>query len=483
METLEALEASSGFLHGGPAWLDEKGGAPLKIGYLSNVYKGPGVGMVLGDEALPYTEQSFDRAQDMLGAYTAGQLDGMAVDNWPGTRYDPGAVFDMTMTHFAVKKGNEALLARLERAQDQLALARPTVISDILHQREEEGERPPLLLDREERAYLRAHGKLRVLVVANERPYAYLNENGELAGAMKVVTDRLASDLGIEIEPLTYTDYESAYQAMQDGKADFLLNMFVDPEWGAERGLDQTAPFMTSEFTAVTRRAGLPHDPVIATLDNRLAKELIQQHFPGREIQTYPTIEACLEAVRQKKADVTYIRASSAQYQTMRGGYPDLVASGHLSLQKGIAMAVPKTGDPVLLRILDKEIRHMGDGGIEAFYAEENARSLNERSAFSYFYSYPQYVVLAIFAIAFVSILAFWRYRAMRRENEAHMQSLIDHDHATGLHNAEWLEREGTALIARDRVGASERAVVVLRIVRPDVLVGTYGREAVISFF
>ncbi len=238
------------------------------------------------------------------------------------------------------------------------------------------------MLDREERAYLRAHGKLRVLVVANERPYAYLNENGELAGAMKVVTDRLASDLGIEIEPLTYTDYESAYQAMQDGKADFLLNMFVDPEWGAERGLDQTAPFMTSEFTAVTRRAGLPHDPVIATLDNRLAKELIQQHFPGREIQTYPTIEACLEAVRQKKADVTYIRASSAQYQTMRGGYPDLVASGHISLQKGIAMAVPKTGDPVLLRILDKEIRHMGDGGIEAFYAEENCSpSLPSRSS------------------------------------------------------------------------------------------------------
>ena len=112
MEPLEALEAGSGCLHGGPARLDEKGGAPLKIGYLSNVYKGPGVGMVLGDEALPYTEQSFDRAQDMLGAYTAGQLDGMAVDNWPGTRYDPGAVFDMTMTHFAVKKGNEALLAR-----------------------------------------------------------------------------------------------------------------------------------------------------------------------------------------------------------------------------------------------------------------------------------------------------------------------------------------------------------------------------------
>ena len=166
------------------------------------------------------------------------------------------------------------------------------------------------MLDREERVYLRTHGKLSVLVVANERPYAYLDENGELAGAMKVVTDRLASDLGIEIEPLTYTDYESAYQAMQDGKADFLLNMFVDPEWGEERGLVQTAPFMVSGFTAVTRRNGMPRDPVIATLDNRLAKEILRHHFPEREIQAYPSIEACLEAVRQKKADVTSSVAS-----------------------------------------------------------------------------------------------------------------------------------------------------------------------------
>ena len=88
---------------------------------------------------------------------------------------------------------------------------------------------------------------------------------------------------------------------------------------------------MVSGFTAVTRRAGMPQNPVIATLDNRLAKEVLHHHFPDRELQTYPSIEACLEAVRQKKADVTYIRASSAQYQTMRGGYPDLVASGHLS--------------------------------------------------------------------------------------------------------------------------------------------------------
>ena len=477
------VEPMTLYLHGGSARLDEDGRAPLRLGFLRGVYAGPVVDMAMQGEVLPHTEQMFDTTQDLLQADEAGALDGISFGSWPDPRYEPAVMFDAEMTYFAVKKGNTALLDRLSLAQDQLVLARPTFLADTLHQRESEASQAPLMLSRRERAYLRMHPQLRVLVVANERPYAYLDENGELAGAMKAVADQLASDLGIEIETLPYTDYESAYQAMQEGKADLLLNMFVDPEWGAERGLDQTASFMTSYFTAVTRRSGLPKHPVIAALDNRLAKELLQQHFPGQEIAAYPTIEACLEAVRQKKADVTYIRQSSAQYQTMRGDYPDLVASGRISMQKGIAMAVPKSQDSTLLRILDKEIRHMGDGVIEAYYAEENARSLSERSAFSYFYSYPQYVVLAIFAIAFACGFAFWRYRTMRHENEAHMQSLIDHDHATGLHNAEWLERGGAALIKHDRVRASERAVVVLRIVRPDVLIGTYGREAVIAFF
>ncbi|MCI6284296.1 EAL domain-containing protein [Selenomonas sp.] len=258
----------------------------------------------------------------------------------------------------------------------------------------------PLLLDRVERDYLALHPTLRVLVVANERPYAYLDDDGQLAGAMRVITERVAADLGVTLDIVTMTDYEKAYAAMQDGEA-----------------------------------------------------------------------------------DVTYIRVEAAQYETMRGAYPDLVPSGRIAFARGIAMGVPTSGDPVLLRVLDKEIHHMGQSVTEAYYAEEAQKSFRERTALSVIYTYPQRAIAVLAALIAVTALAFWRYRFMKKRNEAHMQSLIDHDRATGLHNTEWLEREGDRLIAREPEKASERAVLVIRIVRPDVIAGTYGREAVATFF
>ena len=354
------------YLRGGVARLDENPQAPLRIGFLRGGYQSPGTDIALKDEGVPYERMEFSTLGAIMESYDARELDGYALNMWPDSKQEPASTFDVALAYFAVRKGNAELLARLNHAADQLALTRPTFLSDIYKMHEAEGREVPLLFDREERAYLVAHPQLRVLVVANERPYAYIDEHGQLAGAMKVVADRLATDLGVDIEAVPVADYETAYEGMQDGQVDFLLNMFVDPAWGAERGLDQTAPFLTSYFTAVTRRTGLPAKPVIATLDNRLAKELIAQHFPDQTVRAYPTIEACLEAVRKKQADVTYIRQSAAQYQTMQGGYPDLVTGGHAAFQKGIAMGVPKTGDSVLLRILDKEIHHMGPGVVGA---------------------------------------------------------------------------------------------------------------------
>ncbi|MDY3298764.1 EAL domain-containing protein [Selenomonas sp.] len=201
------------------------------------------------------------------------------------------------------------------------------------------------------------------------------------------------------LDIVTMTDYEKAYAAMQDGEADFLLNMFVDPAWGAQRDLDQTAPFVVSYFTGVTRRTAMPEHPVIATLDNRLAKELIAQHFPDQRVVTYKSIQDCLDAVRHGEADVTYIRVEAAQYETMRGAYPDLVPSGRIAFARGIAMGVPTSGDPVLLRVLDKEIHHMGQSVTEAYYAEEAQKSFRDRSALSVIYTYPQRALAILAAL------------------------------------------------------------------------------------
>ena len=476
--------SSTLYVHGGVPSFGAPRKMPITVGVIEGGYHSASLDDVLRLEGQAYEVVPYPSLVALAEAYDAKRVDGMEVNLWPEDTQEPAAAYDVTETHFAVKKENTELLERLDRAADQLLLARPTFLADEYRMHEGEVWSAPLLLDRVERAYLASHKTLRVIVVANERPYAYIDEEGELAGAMRVVTDRLASDLGVQLDILPLTDYETAYAKMAGGEADFLLNMFVDPAWGAERGLDQTAPFLTSYFTGVTRRAGLSSDkPIIATLDNRLAKELIHQHFPDSEIRTYATIEECLSAVRHDKADVTYIRTEAAQYQTLRGEYPDLTPSGRVSFSRGIVMGVPKAGDPVLLRILDKEIHHMGSRVTDAYYAERAQESVRNRSLVSYIYTYPQYALSAFLLFVLAVSFAFVRYRNMKKKSEAHMQSLIDHDRATGLYNTDWLERKGARLLARDPKHISARAVFVLRIVRPDVLAGTYGREVIATFF
>ena len=474
--------SSSVYLHGGTAAFDVPR-RTFRLGVMRQGYQSPVLDDVFRSEGQAYETQEYPTIGAMQEAFASGRIDGYAVNIWPDAAQEAAMAYDVVPTRFAVKKGNQELLDQLNRAADLLAIARPTFLADTYNLHEGEHGEVPLLLDRFEREYLVAHPTLRVIVVANERPYAYIDETGALAGAMRVVTERVAADLGVTLDVVPMTDYEAAYQAMADGKADFLLNMFLNPEWGAQRALDQTAPFVTSYFTGVTRRTGLPDKPVIATLDNRLAKELIAKHFPNQEVRTYATIQECLEAVRHDEADVTYIRVEAAQYETMRGSYPDLTVSGRIAFSHGIVMGVPQSGDSVLLRVLDKEIHHMGRRVTEAYYAEEAKQTFQNRSLFSYIYTYPQYALSTLILLVCAASFAFGRYRRMKKQNEAHMQSIIDHDRMTGLHNTEWLEREGQRLVERDPAKAAERAVVVLRIVRPDVIVGTYGREAVSVFF
>lgn len=54
----------------------------------------------------------------------------------------------------------------------------------------------------------------------------------------------------------------------------------------------------------------------------------------------------------------------------MRGDFPDLVSTGAVAYRKRIAMGVSKQADPVLLHLLDKEIRCMGPDVTDAYFAQ-----------------------------------------------------------------------------------------------------------------
>ena len=471
------------YLRGGTGTFEVGKIQPLRIGRVRSEYQSELLPSIMNGEGAGFVPMEFPDLDAMVLAYDNESIDGFCVSGRAKSPYPATAEFDMSLLYFTVKKGNTELLDRLNQASDWLMIARPDFMANIYQRRVEESGGAPLIFVPDERQYLLAHHTLRPIVIANGRPYAYVGDDGQIAGALRVVLDRMAGDLGIEMEPFIVSNEDAAIRALREGDGDFVMNVAWDAYWGSGLGLNLTAPYQTAYFMGVTRRTGIHSEPVVAALDNPSFVSQVQHLFPGWEIRKYPTYQACLQAVRQGKADITYVRQEMAQYELLRGNYPDLVMSGRIAMQRDIAMGVQQTADPVLLRVLDKEIRHMGRNITDSFFAEETQRVLNERSATSYLYSYPQYAMGGVGIIAAIVALAFWRYRRMKKRNVARLQSVIDHDQHTGLHNADWLERMGERLLAQRKSDGIPHFIAVVHIVRSDIINGMYGRESVIGFF
>ena len=471
------------YLRGGQEAL-YSGEGSLLLGTLPGRYQSAQLPEVMREAGRPFETEGFRDYHALMAACEAGTIDGYFIANQGlGQMGAAAAVFDVNPLYFAVRADNTALLARLDRAADELAIVHPQLIDDLdgLYERWA-GDSRPLLLDAEERQFLAEHKTLRVVCVARERPYAYIREDGKLHGALKRIAERLEQDLGVAVEVEPLTEAEAAYARVASGEADICLNMAWDPGWAAQLGMDQTVPFMESYYTLVLRRgSAMPAAPRVACLDSRFADEVLQQAFGEDHLVRESSVAACLAAVRTGRADAACIRQEAAQYQTMRGDFPDLVSTGAVAYRKRIAMGVSKQADPVLLHLLDKEIRCMGPDVPDAYFAQQTRRAIEERSVFSYLCNYPFQILGGVLVLFLLGVLWFLRDRRQRRSHVQRLQETLDHDRYTGLHNVTWFERAGNKVIRAGKDETAQLAVVVIKAAQPEVIAATYGREAIVK--
>ena len=467
------------YLRGGTQMFDRADRTtPLRIGVIRDQYTSPYLGMVLAAEGFPYTLQEYEDRKALAAAYAAGRIDGCSLDTAMPKSLQPAAALQADPVYFVVKKGNQELLDRLNSAASRLAMARPMLYADLydLYHINTGGE--ALMLDHRERRYLEEHPTLHFAAIVNERPYSYMDGNGEFAGGLRAIVDRVSADLGVTIEIVPVASAEDAYAALADGTADVLLNSRWSPGWAVTHDYKQTAPYMTSYFTEVTRRSGKPEHPMVAYWSARIGDTTLAKHFDKDQLQHYDSVEDTLQAVADGKADAAYLRQETAQYETFAGQFPGLIANGTVAFATRTAMTMPQDADPALLSALDKEIAHMGQEVANGAIAEERQKFLKNQSIGAYFYNYPQYFFFGAGIVALVIALSFWRYRRMKKRTEAHLQDIIDRDPATELHNLAWIERVGSPIVTVSKGGKDPYlAAVAVHAMRPDIIAGTYGRE------
>ena len=205
-------------------------------------------------------------------------------------------------------------------------------------------------------------GVIRIGVFTDKAPFGYIDENGKNQGYDVYFTDRLAKDLGVQVEYISL-DPASRVEYAETGKADIVAaNFTVTPE-RAEK-VDFSLPYMKVSLGVVS-----PDGTVIKSVEELKDKTLIvskgttaeyyfSKNHPEVKLQKYDSYADAYNALLDGRGDA--FSTDNTEVLAWAKSNPGFtVGIESLGDVDTIAVAVQK-GNTDLLNWINNEIKELG---------------------------------------------------------------------------------------------------------------------------
>ena len=220
---------------------------------------------------------------------------------------------------------------------------------------------------------IKQSGKVIIGVFSDKAPFGYVDENGSYQGYDVYFAERIAKDLGVEVEYVS-TDPASRVEYAATGKVDIILANFTVTEERAEK-VDFALPYMkvklgvVSPDTAVVRSIDDLKDKTLIVVKGTTAETYFEKNEPDVKLQKYDEYADAYNALLQGRGDAfSTDNTEVLAWALVNPGYT--VGIDALGNADTIAPAVQK-GNTSLLNWLNDEIKSLGNENF--FHADYDA--------------------------------------------------------------------------------------------------------------
>ena len=221
---------------------------------------------------------------------------------------------------------------------------------------------------------IKESGTIKIGVFSDKNPFGYVDENGEYQGYDVYFAERLAKDLGVEVEYVS-TEAASRIEYLQTGKVDVILANFTVTDERKEE-VDFALPYMnvalgvlSPDSNVIESLDDLGENDEIIVISGTTAETYLTENYPNIKLQKYDTYAAAKTALENGNGvawanDNTEVIAYSLQNEGYTVGIPSLGSSDT------IAPAVTK-GNTTLINWINEEIEALGEENF--FHADYEA--------------------------------------------------------------------------------------------------------------
>ena len=220
-------------------------------------------------------------------------------------------------------------------------------------------------------------GTINIGVFSDKNPFGYVDENGEYQGYDVYFANRLAEDLGVEVNFVS-TEAANRVEYLETGKVDIILaNFTVTPE--RAEAVDFALPYMNVALGVVSPDSNVITDlsqigdGEVIVISGTTAETYLIENNPEIKLQKYDTYANAKNALENGNAvawanDNTEVIAYALQNPGYTVGIPELGSNDT------IAPAVSK-GNTTLLDWINAEIEALGEENF--FHADYEATLLD----------------------------------------------------------------------------------------------------------
>ncbi len=418
----------------------------LKIGQVTANYPTPGFELIARSEGFTYDEIVFQNFSEMKAAYQRGEIDGY-IDALlePSKSQEAFALFDRQSYRLLLHEdANPEFYDRIDKAMDQMLLIQPS-IRERLSQKYLRSEVFPLTLSREEREYLDKRKKIKAAIFIYYQPFAYHDESGNLVGLFPEIANKIAEDLGIEIEIIETHSIKETHDLIQSGGVDIVLDAILDHSWAENANIEVTQSYLNYEYVAATREGyalDITKNPRVAVVDRMLyTKYILYEKIPSKNIVQCDSWEECLQAVADGRADVTFILKSAIQPLMIQTGTYGIEISPMTYFTESCTLGVYAYENSHLWHILNKEVNLFSNTWIYNMLNKHIMATQNITPSWL-IYHHPIKVIIFV-ALLSVAIGSFIIYRNRVQQRHFEMvQRMAYTDLRYDLPNVSWLEKE-----------------------------------------
>lgn len=225
---------------------------------------------------------------------------------------------------------------------------------------------PQFLLSEEEKAYLQEITPLRVVSGMNTVPLDYF-EDGVLKGVSAEMLDRIHELTGIEFTYAHASNLEEAYKRIADHEADIITSLYDDRLGSTHEDITFLSPLESLQMVIIKNRKAEQKQLSDLRMALPAGYDRIDDML-AKEVQTFDSMEECILAVHQGRADFVHGSAYALEYYIRKHGISNVSLIPLSNASRSLMLGASKEMDPRLLSILNKAIHCISEEERQQIY-------------------------------------------------------------------------------------------------------------------